>query len=182
VGRVDFAAGPRRTERRIDAAIIQSVAAEQPLQPLDAGDEPAPAPGSLGVVLSIKPRFAELIARGEKRVEFRRRFAACHAGCRVWFYASTPARVVRVSARVARVVHARPDRLWRDYRACGGVGRAEFDAYFEGCARGAALELTDAAELSTPRDLAWLRRRGFVPPMSYRVIRGDEAWARAIAV
>src|SRR5438046_8631680 len=93
------------------------------------------------VLLSIKPHYAELIERGEKRVEFRRRFPREVSRARAIFYLTAPVRAIGLVATMARVVRATPGELWREFAATAGTRRDAFDAYFAGAADGVALVL-----------------------------------------
>ena len=93
------------------------------------------------VLISIKPRYAELIERGEKRVEFRRRFPKGLLTAQAIFYVSVPARRLALVARIACVRRGSPRELWRQFADVAGADRAEFDRYFAGARDGVALVL-----------------------------------------
>ena len=132
------------------------------------------------IVMSIKPVYAERIACGDKRVEFRRRFSMQFTQYAAWMYISTPVREVRLMCRIGRIIQAPPKLLWRTYKECAGVSREAYQQYFAGCEVGSALELTEVALLDEPVSLARLADLGFRAPMSYRLIQGDEAWCKVL--
>jgi predicted transcriptional regulator len=125
------------------------------------------------VIIAIKPHYADLIARGEKRVEFRRRLPKrVTAGALAIFYVSSPTRAITMTARIASVERATPAALWRTHGAAGGTTRTAFDAYFAGAAQGVALLLDGVRVLNRPLALADARRvaSGFRPPQSVAVL------------
>jgi predicted transcriptional regulator len=129
-------------------------------------------PGEGAVLISIKPRYAELIELGEKRVEFRRRFPTRWSGGRALFYVTSPVRAVTMEAWIAGVRRGRPGELWEKFAEMSGVSRREFEAYFSGAQAGVALvlegvrRLEAAVGLDDPR----LRAIGFRPPQSVEVL------------
>ena len=64
------------------------------------------------LLLSLKPRFAELVFMGEKTVELRRRIASTMAGREVFIYVSSPVRMIRGGFRVAEVWSSDPETVW----------------------------------------------------------------------
>lgn len=90
------------------------------------------------VLLSIKPRFAEAIMRGEKRVEFRRRPWKSDVGT-VVVYSTSPARKIVGYFTVTFVQLASPDRLWREHGGVGAIARHEYRDYYAGAAVGVAV-------------------------------------------
>ena len=52
------------------------------------------------LLLSLQPRFAEMVFDGTKRTELRRRFAEGLEGCDVFVYVTSPVRELRGGFRV----------------------------------------------------------------------------------
>ena len=97
-------------------------------------------PPACGVVMSVYPQYAEAIALGTKRVEFRRRRmneAASHAV----FYATAPENRLVCVCEVFWVDWADLDTLWARWGDKGGISREAFDSYFRGCEKGLAIVL-----------------------------------------
>jgi len=115
-----------------------------------AGDEVAGL-----ALLSIRPRFAELIISGEKKVEFRKtnfRQDLSH----VVLYASRPVQRILAYFEVSGMCAETPERLWERYHAVAGIERTEFDAYYRSAACGVAIEVGDVWVLSDPLPLSAL--------------------------
>jgi predicted transcriptional regulator len=115
-------------------------------------------------LMSIKPRFAEAILRGDKTLELRRKRPGLQPGTRVLIYASVPVKAVVGWFEVGQIHHSSPERLWRRAAACGGVTRDEFDAYFAGCELAFGIEVarTGRVEPTPP---------GIPPPQSWQYLR-----------
>ena len=90
------------------------------------------------VLLSIKPRFADAIMRGEKTVEFRRRPWKAEVDT-VVVYATSPARKIVGYFTVSFVDLASPSSLWRRHGSVGGIPRREYRSYYAGATSGVAV-------------------------------------------
>lgn len=133
------------------------------------------------LLLAIKPRYAEAILEGVKRLELRRRAPdprACR-GLTVVLYASQPACAVVGVCEVVGVRTLSPGALWTrgGARALAGVSRRDFDAYFAGQAEAHALVLTAPRRLRETLALHELRERvhKFHPPQSWCWLREERA-------
>lgn len=135
------------------------------------------------VLLSIKPGYADLIALGLKRIEFRRRFPREITTARALFYASTPTRAITLTATIAQVRRGRPAALWDAYAPLAGLPRPAFDAYFAHAATGVALLLENVTPLPRPIALADPRLRAihFRPPQSLAVLDADSPLLRMVS-
>ena len=72
--------------------------------------------GGRAILLSIKPKYSDLILSGEKRVEFRRTWAADEVGL-IAIYASSP--IQRIVALVGAAVVFRCENLGGSRGRCG---------------------------------------------------------------
>jgi predicted transcriptional regulator len=137
--------------------------------PADPSDHLA---GHHTLVLSIKPRYAELIDAGRKRIEFRRRFPADVTRARALLYTSSPVQAIELTCTIAQVHRGATRALWRDFNHHAGVTRDEFNTYFDGTSTGVALLLTDVQRLSPPLPLNGpvLRAVDFRPPQSLALL------------
>lgn len=127
-------------------------------------------------MLSIRPRFAEAILRGDKTVELRRTRMHARAGTLVVLYSSSPTRSVLGTAVLGEIIEAHPTELWPRVRNDAGVTQLEFDQYFANADRGYGLRLRDAVPLATPTPLHRIRANaGLEPPQSFRYVTRSQA-------
>ena len=135
------------------------------------------------LLLSIKPENADLIEKGLKQVEFRRRFSSNWSSIPVFFYVTSPVKEIRFTARIKKIVKSDPSSLWSQFQKEGGIKHGAFSSYFEHAPQGTAVVLTDIQSLEQPIRLDDLRMLagGFVPPQSYRVVRRDEPLFNLVA-
>ena len=97
-------------------------------------------------------------------------------GREVFIYVSSPVRMVRGGFRVTEVWSSDPETVWGEVALRTGVGKAEYDAYYDGCGIAHAFALSDVWAHETPVEIEGVRRAlpGFRPPQSWRYARGPE--------
>lgn len=115
-------------------------------------------------LLSIKPKWIDLIASGSKTVELRKSFPE-YSG-RAWVYSCSPVKKIVGWMEIAHVEHDAPQRLWERLGALSCVPKEMFDCYYAGRSSGSGLVLGAWKWLSEPVSL---ERIGFKsPPQSWR--------------
>lgn len=119
------------------------------------------------VVLSVKPKYAELILNGTKTVEFRRAWAAQDVD-RIVIYESAPTQRLVGMVSVSTVISDKPTRLWAVCQQYGGgLTKAELMEYFKGKTLGNAVLLKDLVRFTQALAPAKVFRN-FSPPQSFR--------------
>lgn len=128
------------------------------------------------LLLSLKPVYADLVFKGLKTAELRRRIAKDLEGRDVYIYVSSPARELRGGFRVDRVWEGSPDVIWREVKHLARVDKATFASYYEGRSRAFALNIAYAWKQKYPLSLAALRSkfRDFTVPQSWRYLTAPE--------
>lgn len=136
--------------------------------------ECSPPRGGRAVLLSVKPRYSELIVAGSKRVEFRRVWAVEPVRW-IAIYSSSPTQLIVGVVEVKSVVLATPTALWQFNGSLGGgLTRAELRAYFADRREGFALML--GRRLVPPQPIAPSRLSSpFRAPQSFRYLTETEA-------
>jgi len=128
------------------------------------------------LLLSIRPRFVDLIFAGTKTVELRRVKPRVQAGDWVVVYASGITKGMVGAFEVDGVTAAAPSSIWRKHNGGSGLTKREFDAYFVGASKGYAIRIGRFWKLPETVPLKTLRKRrvGFRPPQSYHYWNLDE--------
>ncbi len=128
------------------------------------------------LLLSLKPRYADLIFGGLKKAELRRRSLAHMEGRDVFVYVTSPVMVLRGGFRVGMVWTGTPQDVWDRVSEWAGVDKDDFDAYYAGQSIAYALEITDVWEYAEPAGLAKLRGQfdNFTVPQSWRYVTPEE--------
>lgn len=120
------------------------------------------------VLLSIHPEYAEAILDGTKQVEFRKSPFPRDL-THVVIYATAPVQKVVGWFQVDSTEEASPARLWRKYRAVGGIERSRFATYYAGRDRAVALLVSGAERFAEGIPLSVLAD-DLVPPQNYRYL------------
>ena len=137
-----------------------------------------------GVLFSIRPEFGEMIMRGSKTVEIRRRFSDTWQGQRAVFYAGEPTGAILGQAQIAAVHKASPKEIWRKYGAQVGCSFKYFADYVHGCENVYAIELEDVSPLEPVRSsvLCQYTTHTLQPPQSYVALTDQQGWSEAVNV
>jgi predicted transcriptional regulator len=121
------------------------------------------------VLLSIKPKFADAIIAGDKRVEFRR--TRCRADVEAAIiYVTAPTKKILGYFKIVRVEEMSPGLAWRRFCQVGGVSRAEFDQYYEGASRAVVISVGQVYRLPVDRQLSALGASYKRPPQSLQYL------------
>lgn len=128
------------------------------------------------LLLSLKPRYADLIFGGSKRAELRRRVLRLMEGRDVFIYVTSPVMELRGGFRVGRIWTGTREEIWAEVSRDAGVDRPDFDSYYAGRKVACALEITDVWEYTNPIGLNRLRNQlqNYVVPQSWRYVKSDE--------
>jgi predicted transcriptional regulator len=122
------------------------------------------------VLISVHPEYAEKIVCGEKRLEFRRRWAVRQVSFLV-IYATAPVKKIVAVSQIKEVYHGSKSYLWELARKkSGGITRRKLFEYMEGKQDGVALELSKLVKFSEGASPYLLFGKGFRPPQSFRYL------------
>lgn len=121
------------------------------------------------IFMSIHPRFAESIIKGQKTYELRRRRVSAEPGDQICLYETSPKKKVTAICTVKSVLSTDLDSLWETVKEKCGVAFDEFRTYFNGLSTGCAVEVSDVRPLQSSLTLYDLREAEpqFRPPQSY---------------
>ncbi|TFH08030.1 MAG: ASCH domain-containing protein [Candidatus Atribacteria bacterium] len=122
-----------------------------------------------GLLISVKPKYAEMLLTGTKTVELRRIRPSISAGDWVLVYASSPRKALLGAFQVAEVNEANPETLWRKVGSQVGISYDDFCEYFRGTCRGTGIHVGRTIRFPEPTPLQQMREivPGFNPPQSY---------------
>ena len=121
------------------------------------------------MIISIKPHWADAIARGEKTIELRRRRPLIIAGQPFIVYSTLPEGRLVTLGRITEVIEGTPDEIWHATQESTMIGRDDFDAYFGGASAAYGLCLDSSSRLVEQPTLQELRdRSGFIAPQSWQ--------------
>lgn len=131
-----------------------------------------PKPPKIALI-SIRPFFVEKILSGEKKLEFRRSWAAEPVDVLV-IYSSAPTQRIVATVNIVGVTEGSPTALWELAKEKGGgVTRQLIYDYFVGKKSGFAIEIADVLEFELPVDPKKVFK-DFLPPQSFRYLEAKD--------
>jgi len=124
------------------------------------------------LLLSIHPRYCDLILSGSKTVELRKQRPKLPSGSLVVMYASSPICALVGAFVLDGVVCTSPADLWRRYGPRAGVEWEVFERYYAEREQAFGLLVGDVMPFEEVVSLDALRRSWgkFHPPQSYRYV------------
>ena len=124
------------------------------------------------LLISIRPRYADMIFSGRKSIELRKVRSQVGAGDRVLVYVSSPVKALVGAFVVASVVESSPATIWQRFGGLSGLKPEEFFGYFSERRVGFGLVIARAWRFRRPLTLAKLRQQtaGFHPPQVHQYV------------
>jgi predicted transcriptional regulator len=128
------------------------------------------------LLLSIRPKYADKIFAGDKKVELRRTRPRLQKGDVVIVYASSPKKAIIGSFEVDKIINKPLDNLWNEVAEKAAVSHHEFLSYYEGLSEGCGIFVGKCQLFAQAVDLKYLREEwsNFRPPQSYRYLTKKE--------
>ncbi len=120
----------------------------------------------MNVILSIRPKYVELMMEGTKKYEFRKVIFKNTNINKVYIYSTSPVKKIVGTFKISEIVEDRPERLWDNFEAFSGLNAQEFFTYFNGVERGFAIGIECFRLFDEPLNPNDLMPR-FVPPQSF---------------
>lgn len=120
------------------------------------------------IVISIKPKWADLIRSGAKTVELRRGFPCLPSDSIAYLYESSPVSGLTALLGIGAVYKLPVAELWNLLGEASCVDRPRFEEYFAGCVTGYGVHIAKCVPLGKFLSLAELRSRfAFTAPQSW---------------
>ncbi|MFX1535996.1 MAG: ASCH domain-containing protein [Promethearchaeota archaeon] len=101
------------------------------------------------IIMSIKPRFAEMILQGTKTFELRKNKPRKKVDT-VFIYSTSPVKKIVGKFKVVQIISGTPEEVWEKCKKLGGIERGAFFSYFKGCKIAHAFEIRDAKRFDPP--------------------------------
>lgn len=120
-------------------------------------------------LISIKPKWVQRIASGEKTAELRKSLPLWSG--RMWVYETAPVKRISGWMDVAKVDWLRVSDLWEAVKDKACVERQAFDAYYGSRALGCCAWIREWHSLPEPISLAAIGLKR--PPQSWQWIDAD---------
>ena len=127
-------------------------------------------------MISVKPRYSDLIFSGVKTVELRRVPPKVGAGDVIVVYTSSPIQQIQGAFTVAELKSGPAASLWEAIGTRAGTDRESFMEYFAGRNPAHAILIERAWRYPAPIGLSQLRQHpgGFHPPQNFLKVRDEQ--------
>ena len=127
------------------------------------------------VLLSVRKNYCDLILKGVKQFEFRKRLPnQLQKGDQIALYCTRPISRVVAYVNVVDIIRASPDQLWKKTSFAAGIDYRFFSAYFGDISQANAIQIGTIHRLENPLSLETLRGNK-TPPQSYLYLSDEEA-------
>ncbi len=107
----------------------------------------------MSVLLSIKPKYANLIFSGEKHYEFRRSIFKNRPVKKVIVYASSPISKIIGEFEIDNILSLNLVDLWNETMKYAGIDKSFYDNYFDGKESGYAIKVKSYKKYKKHKEL-----------------------------
>ncbi len=117
------------------------------------------------VILSIKPKYANAIMEGLKKVEFRKKIFKRKVE-KIFVYSSSPEQKIIGFFTIKEIIEDTPLNLWNKYEEVGGIKKEDFFEYYKNSEKGFSIVINKVHKFDngkTPTDFF----EKFCAPQSY---------------
>ena len=125
---------------------------------------------SRGMLISIKPEFAEKIFNGEKSIELRKATPSVEPGDVVIVYCTLPVKAVIGYCRVEKIIKMTPQQLWIEHQSRLGIDEKRFQEYYKNVGVAVGISLKEICRLDDDISLDTIKEKfpRFSPPQTFR--------------
>lgn len=121
------------------------------------------------VLLSIKPKYADLIFEGTKKFEFRRRIFKNTDIKTILVYASSPIKKVIGEFEIEAILKSDLKSLWKETEKHAGIDEEYFYQYFIAKEQGFAIKINKTKKYRKP--LCLKEDFNLLPPQSFLYLK-----------
>lgn len=122
------------------------------------------------VLISIHPKYVDLISAGKKKIEFRKR-SFSRPIKRILVYSTAPVSKVVGFFDVENIEISTPGKLWKDYSDIGGIGRVDFFNYYANATNAVGIHIKKYTSFNQALSISLLNT---TPPQSYKYLTDKE--------
>jgi len=121
------------------------------------------------LLLSIKPKFSEMIKNGLKTVELRKRKPKRLTKFAI-VYESSPKQVASFLIKIESVDYSPVSKIWKQYGKQACIDKRYFNEYYSNADCGAAIIISSVLKLQKEVDFDRLSKHEISPPQDYRYV------------
>lgn len=141
------------------------------------------------LILSIHPKYADMILSGNKRVEIRKKFSLKWSGLRINLYSTKPMQSIVGEAKIRFIDENSSSKIWDKYSTEIGCSKEEYDDYVNSDEKTDtnvyAIGLDEVLPYNHPipiSQLSHILNEDLTPPQSYCSLDNNQKWSDAITI
>lgn len=124
-------------------------------------------------LLSIKPKYAQAIMNGSKKVEFRKKVFKQPVE-KVFVYSSSPEKKIIGYFVINEIVEDSPKNLWKTFKNVGGILKQDFFDYYENHSKGFSIKILEVEKFEKSIDPKEIFDK-FTAPQSFLYLEDEVA-------
>lgn len=127
------------------------------------------------ILISVRPKFSNLIMQGKKTVELRKRVPNNIIGKKIYIYSTLPCGKIIGYFFAKNVDYLPLNILWRKVNIFAGISEEDFFSYYSDKKSGYAIYFDNFFRLKSDISLYTLRKTypQFTPPQNYCFVNYD---------
>lgn len=120
------------------------------------------------ILISIKPKYSNMILRGKKSIELRKSAPKVKKGDYMIIYSTSPVKSIVAITKINRIIEKSPVEMWNEFSSDLGVSKLDFNRYYQDREKAVGIEIGDVININ-PISLEKMRLLipDFQPPQSY---------------
>lgn len=122
------------------------------------------------VLISIHPKYVDLISTGKKKIEFRKRNFS-HPIKHFVVYSTAPVSKIVGFFDVDTIECDSPQKLWETYSEIGGIEQQDYFDYYANTSNAVGIRIKNYTPLSNAFNISLLNT---TPPQSYKYLSESE--------
>jgi len=124
----------------------------------------------MNVILSIKPKYANEIILGRKKIEFRKIVFKQEID-KVYIYSSSPEKKIVGYFTIKDIVIDTPQHMWELYKTIGSIEKIDFFNYYHGNNSAVGITILKVVKFKESLD-PYKKIKNFKAPQSFMYVNG----------
>lgn len=121
-------------------------------------------------IISIHPKYVNLLSTGEKKIEFRKRDFSININ-KIVVYSTSPVCKIIGYFDIDKIEISTPQILWNNYADIGGIDKKDFFAYYDSVKEAVGIKVKHFVNFKKGIELSAIK---IAPPQSFRYLSDKE--------
>lgn len=135
------------------------------------------------ILISIKPKFVNLMFKGMKKYEYRTKEGKFDQGAKIFVYCTSPIKKIVGFFTCGGVLVGTPNDIWAKTNQESGLNKGDFFSYYKNKEKAIAIRISNPKEFKSPCELEQMREifKNFNPPQSFYYLNESEKYANLLS-